>query len=182
MGLQIDLLEKPRTIDGVRIQARCPACAESGGDTKGEHLVVYPNGSFGCCIYPGDKQHRRQIFALVGKKRSIPVITVRRASRDQPARQWTSVSVTLTLPAPPTAANPDSELPVPSVPNQSLALKGPRLFIDSSGGLVIPSNSPARYHYWKGGQSVDETLNEIQSAGAFSTFTAAQVAVPNQPP
>jgi len=140
MGLQIDLLEKPRTIDGVRIQARCPACAESGGDTKGEHLVVYPNGSFGCCIYPGDKQHRRQIFALVGKKKSMPVITVRKASRDQPARQWTSVSVTLTLPAPPTAANPDSELPVPSVPNQSLALKGPRPFIDSSGCLVIPSN------------------------------------------
>ena len=244
MGLQIDLLEKLRTIDGGRIQARCPACAESGGDTKGQHLVVYPNGSFGCCIYPGDKQHRRQIFALVGKKKSIPVITVRKASRDQPARQWTSVSVTMTLPAPPTAANPelpvpsvpemksgnrlppagtlgtlisysrahtgregitcapyiegrgvlpvpsvpepsnnkDSETPVPSVPNQSLALKGPRLFIDSSGGLVIPSNSPARYHYWKGGQSVDETLNEIQSAGAFSTFTAAQVAVPNQPP
>ena len=235
MGLQIDLLEKLRTIDGGRIQARCPACAESGGDTKGQHLVVYPNGSFGCCIYPGDKQHRRQIFALVGKKKSIPVITVRKASRDQPARQWTSVSVTMTLPAPPTAANPelpvpsvpemksgnrlppagtlgtlisysrahtgregitcapyiegrgvlpvpsvpepsnnkDSETPVPSVPNQSLALKGPRPFIDSSGGLVIPSNSPARYHYWKGGQSVDETLNEIQSAGAFSTFTAA---------
>jgi hypothetical protein len=77
---------------------------------------------------------------LVGKKKSMPVITVRKASRDQPARQWTSVSVTLTLPAPPTAANPDSELPVPSVPNQSLALKGPRPFIDSSGCLVIPSN------------------------------------------
>lgn len=116
MGLQIDLLEKPRTISGGRIQARCPACAESGGDTQGEHLVVYPDGRFGCCLHPGDKQHRKRIFALVGKKRSIPVITVRRASRDQPARQWTSVSVTMNLPAPPTAANRDSELPVPSVP------------------------------------------------------------------
>jgi hypothetical protein len=64
----------------------------------------------------------------------------------------------------------------------SSALKGPRPFIDSSGGLVIPINSPDRYHWWKGGQSIDETLSEIQSAGAFSTFTAAQLAVPNQPP
>lgn len=210
MGLQIDLLEKARTIGGERIQARCPACAESGGDTKGEHLVVYPNGSFGCCIYPGDKQHRRQIFALVGKKKSIPVITVRKASRDQPARQWTSVSVTMTLPAPPTAANPDSELPVPCVPEMksgnrlppagtlgtlisysrahtgregitcapytggsgvlpvpSVPEQSPKPFIDSSGGLVIPSNSPARYHWWKGGQSVDETLRELRSSDAL---------------
>lgn len=43
----------------------------------------------------------------------------------------------------------------------SPALEGLRPFIDSSGGLVIPSNSPARYHWWKGGQSVDETLREV---------------------
>ena len=230
MTLEIDLLEKARTTGGGRIQARCPACAESGGDTKGEHLAVYPDGRFGCCLYPGDKQHRRRIFALAGKKKSIPVVTVRKASSAQTARQWTLVSVAMTLPAPPTAPDLDSEkpvlsvpemksginlppvgtlgtpflnpheysrkksityapsiyggtdLPVPSVPNQSPALKGTRPFIDSSGGLCIPTDSPARYHWWKGGQSVDETLNEIQSAGTFSTFTAAQVAVPNQPP
>ena len=241
MGLQIDRLEKARTTGGGRILARCPACAESGGDTQGEHLVVYPNGSFGCCIYPGDKQHRRQIFALVGKKKSISVITVRKASRDQPARQWTSVSVTMTLPAPPTAANPDSELPVPSVPEKksgnrlppagtlgtlisysrahtgregityapytegrgvlpvpsvpepsnskdsetpvpSVPNQSPKPYIDNDGNLRIPFDSPERFHWWKGGQSIAETLNEIQSAGAFSTFTAAQVAVPNQPP
>jgi hypothetical protein len=221
MGLQIDLLEKPRTISGGRIQARCPACAESGGDTQGEHLVVYPDGRFGCCLHPGDKQHRKRIFALVGKKRSIPVITVRRASRDQPARQWTSVSVTMNLPAPPTAANRDSELPVPSVPESksgsspslvgtlgtpffnlcalqekigythihthgslehpsqasqptsngedpkppvpSVPEQSPNPYIDADGNLRIPFDSPAWYHWWKGGQSIAETLSEVES-------------------
>jgi len=246
MGLQIDRLEKVRTTGGGLIHARCPACAVESGDTKGEHLIIYPDGRFGCCVNPGDKQHRKRIFALAGEatKRQVkPVVVVRKASATQSARQWKVVNVAMPPLQPPTSHDPklpvpsvpeaksgsspplvgtlgtpffnlralqektgythihtygslehssqasqptsngeDLKLPVPSVPNQSLAQKGLRPFIDSSGGLVIPSNSPARYHWWKGGQSVDETLNEIQSAGTFSTFTAAQVAVPNQPP
>jgi hypothetical protein len=246
MGLQIDRLEKVRTTGGGLIHARCPACAVESGDTKGEHLIIYPDGRFGCCVNPGDKQHRKRIFALAGEatKRQVkPVVVVRKASATQSARQWKVVNVAMPPLQPPTSHDPklpvpsvpeaksgsslplvgthgtpffnlralqektsythihtygslehssqasqptsngeDLKLPVPSVPNQSLALKGPRPFIDSSGGLVIPSNSPARYQWWKGGQSVDETLNEIQSEGTFSTFTAAQVAVPNQPP
>lgn len=46
--------------------AQCPACAETGGDAKGVHLVVYPDGKFSCAANPGDKAHRRRIAELVG--------------------------------------------------------------------------------------------------------------------
>ena len=50
--------------------ARCPACADDGGDNKGEHLIVFPDGRFGCVIYPvGDEdsaEHRERILELVG--------------------------------------------------------------------------------------------------------------------
>lgn len=39
--------------------------------------------------------------------------------------------------------------------------KRDRPFIDSDGGLVIPFDSDKRYHWWSGGQSVEETLKEI---------------------
>jgi len=51
---------------GSRITARCPACAESGADRKGNHLAVFPSGKFACAAMPGDSEHRRRIFALVG--------------------------------------------------------------------------------------------------------------------
>jgi len=228
MGLQIDLLEKARTTGGGRIQARCPACAEEGGDTKGEHLIIYPDGRFGCCVHPGDKQHRKRIFALAGEatKRQVkPVVVVRKASATQSARQWKVVNVAMSplqpplshdpkLPVPsvpeaesggslspvgtlgtpflnpralqektghthihtygslehpsqasqPTSNGEDFKLPVPSVPNHS-----PKPYIDTDGNLRIPFDSAARYHWWKGGQSVDETLREVgTSAAAFA--------------
>ena len=48
--------------------AKCPACASAGGDDKGEHLIVYPDGRFGCVVYPDDKNHRSSIAALAGDK------------------------------------------------------------------------------------------------------------------
>lgn len=117
MGLQIDRLEKVRTTGGGLIHARCPACAVESGDTKGEHLIIYPDGRFGCCVNPGDKQHRKRIFALVGEatKRLVkPVVVVRKASATQSARQWKVVNVAMPLPQPPPLG--DSELPVSSVP------------------------------------------------------------------
>ena len=67
MGLDLSKLEmvKPR---GPDIVARCPACAESGNDRKGEHLYVYADGRFGCVIYPAadGKAHRQRIFELAG--------------------------------------------------------------------------------------------------------------------
>lgn len=34
-------------------------------------------------------------------------------------------------------------------------------FIDSDGGLVIPFECDMKYHWWAGGQGVEETLKEI---------------------
>lgn len=53
---------------GDRIIARCPACAKDGHDQKGEHLVIMPNGRFGCVVHPGaeGKEHRKCISALAG--------------------------------------------------------------------------------------------------------------------
>ena len=46
---------------------RCPACAEHGQDAKGEHLWWDPaTGAFACVANPNDREHRQQIFALVG--------------------------------------------------------------------------------------------------------------------
>ncbi len=46
--------------------ARCPACAEDGHDNKGDHLVIYPNGKYGCVACQGDTEHRRRIWRLAG--------------------------------------------------------------------------------------------------------------------
>ena len=238
MALQIDLLEKARTTGGGRIQARCPACAESGGDTKAQHLVVYPDGRFGCCLYPGDKQHRKQIFALVGRKKSLPVIT----ARPPPRTVIQSIRVEMTpmkLPVPLTQPDPDPELPVPELKSgisspligtlgtpfsnprgysgqksityapylhegQSLPVPGvpdvpkpsdgkdldspvpsvpnrsPKPNIDTHGNLRIPFDSPERLHWWKGGQSVAETLREVgTSEAAFAGIGPAKESIPD---
>jgi len=51
-----------------KIVAQCPACHQAGADSKGDHLVVYPGGEFGCVANPGDKEHNKQILKLVGEK------------------------------------------------------------------------------------------------------------------
>ena len=53
---------------GDKIIARCPACAKTGGDKAGEHLVIFPDGRFGCVVYSGERgvEHRRWIVRLVG--------------------------------------------------------------------------------------------------------------------
>jgi hypothetical protein len=53
-----------------KMTGRCPACAEEGGDRKGEHLVIYPDGKFGCVLYPGEDghEHRQRIWELAGMK------------------------------------------------------------------------------------------------------------------
>jgi hypothetical protein len=68
MSLDLEKLEKLADLaDGVK-RARCPACAEAGGDRKGEHLRLYPDGRFGCCVHPGDHDHRKRIYALAGQR------------------------------------------------------------------------------------------------------------------
>lgn len=65
--LDLSRLVRPQTRAG-KLIAQCPACAQSGGDKSAQHLVVFEDGAgkWGCVQYPGDKEHRRQIAALVG--------------------------------------------------------------------------------------------------------------------
>lgn len=44
-------------------------------------------------------------------------------------------------------------------------LKGvmPKPFFDADGGLIIPFGSDSRYHWWKGGQSISETEEELKA-------------------
>ena len=69
MGLDLTKLETVKR-RGSNTIARCPACAESEGDCKGEHLFINDKGQFGCVLYPGadGKVHRPRIFELVGIK------------------------------------------------------------------------------------------------------------------
>jgi hypothetical protein len=69
MGLDLSRLEKVKR-RGSNTIARCPACAESGGDRKGEHLMISDAGQFGCVLFPGQsgQQHRQRIFELAGVK------------------------------------------------------------------------------------------------------------------
>src|SRR5512137_983968 len=72
MRLDIGKLEKARELAGGIVQAGCPACAEGGGDRKGEHLRIYPDGRYGCCVHPKDGEHRKRIFALAGERGKLP--------------------------------------------------------------------------------------------------------------
>src|SRR5437899_1085756 len=72
MSLDVAKLEKVRELAGGIVQARCPACAEGGGDRKGEHLRVYADGRFGCCVHPKDGEHRKRIFALAACRLHFP--------------------------------------------------------------------------------------------------------------
>lgn len=66
--IDITRLEKRRQT-GTKITARCPACASSGNDRTGDHLFIdTATGKFGCGACPGDSEHRREIFAMVGIK------------------------------------------------------------------------------------------------------------------
>lgn len=77
MSLDLARLENVREQGGKTI-ARCPACAEKGMDETGEHLIIQPDGRFGCVVHPGPegKPHRQRIAKLAGA-RGVPVIKVR---------------------------------------------------------------------------------------------------------
>jgi hypothetical protein len=214
MSLDVAKLEKARELAGGIVQARCPACAEGGGDRKGEHLRVYPDGRYGCCVHPKDGEHRKRIFALAGVRGKLPfpssgTFTLRiKTPPALPAAQ--SVRAVLTAPSSRTVRTPfrDSENGVPSVPappaddirtgrtgisksrayareeapnvrtpvytckdSESAVLPvltdsaagtllpptvagapcgGPALpYLTPGGTLVIPFDSPERYHWWK---------------------------------
>lgn len=65
MSLDLAKLEMIRDKGEAKV-ARCPACAEAGRDRRGGHLWVGADGRFGCIANPGDRDHARRIWALVG--------------------------------------------------------------------------------------------------------------------
>jgi len=67
-SIDLTLLENVRHSADGKFIARCPACAEEGHDTTGNHLCLHPNGVFTCVVHPGEngREHRKRIFALVG--------------------------------------------------------------------------------------------------------------------
>lgn len=69
MGLSLEKLNKVKH-RGTVIYAQCPACAEEGNDSKGNHLFVNSRGQFGCVLFPAEEgiQHRKRIFELAGEK------------------------------------------------------------------------------------------------------------------
>ncbi|RYD31845.1 MAG: hypothetical protein EOP85_22335, partial [Verrucomicrobiaceae bacterium] len=83
MSLDISQLKMSR-MKGGKIIAQCPACAACGGDTKGEHLFINADESWGCVLYPGDdgKAHRKDIHALAGLNDSKSA---------QKSKQWISL-------------------------------------------------------------------------------------------
>jgi hypothetical protein len=198
MSLHVEQLSKAREIGGGVIQAQCPACAENGRDKKGQHLRVYPDGRFGCCVYPKDGVHRKRIFALVGERSKLLFLpsltfTVRVASKaavetgrsvreslvqmeiglaGQATGRFPDIGTLGTANSNPRAyareealniieSLKDSETGVPGVPAITPALSDPmgergrrRMpYITAGGDLVIPFDSPERYHWWKDGQS-----------------------------
>jgi hypothetical protein len=217
MSLDTAKLEKVRELPGGIVQARCPACAEGGHDRTGEHLRIYPDGRFGCCVHPKDKEHRKRIFALAGV-RQPGTFTVRlKAPSAAPSTRSVKAALTAfksgTLGTPKTESEngvpnvpsspvadfgtlgtgnselrararvdstahidigedfqeelKDSETAVPSVPTavaaEPLSAADERLpYLTPGGTLVIPHDSPERYHWWKGGMHVWETKLEVQ--------------------
>jgi hypothetical protein len=232
MSLNVAKLEKVRELAGGIVQARCPACAEGGNDRSGEHLRIYPDGRFGCCVHPKDGEHRKRIFALVGVRKpgnfslrlntpsALPATqsvkaaltgftarTVRtpfsesvttefkasqvsqdsdRCQTDLQSKYFRTVRTAFLHPyayAREDTTNIDTPvymckdlasavLPVlagfegKAGPTPSAAPCGePPLrlpFLTAGGDLSIPFDSPVRYHWWRGGQSVAETLLEVK--------------------
>lgn len=207
MSLDVAKLEKVREMAGGIVQARCPACAEGGNDRSGEHLRIYPDGKFGCCVHPKDGDHRKRIWALAGCKLHLsPAASVSLRLKTPPAMPAVrSVKAALTAETPRTVKT-ELENGVPAVPTTPVvelrtgrttevklcararedfttdhicmvdlpeklkdsgsavraALITERLpFLTAGGTLVIPFDSPERYHWWRDGQSVPQTLAEV---------------------
>jgi hypothetical protein len=50
-------------------------------------------------------------------------------------------------------------------------------FLTAGGDLSIPFDSPERYHWWRGGQSVAQTLQEVRAGLATNERMKNAIAV-----
>lgn len=214
MSLDVSKLEKVRDFAGGKL-ARCPACAEAGQDRTGEHLRIYPDGKFGCCVFPKDREHRKRIFALAGlrEQKAVKVRVVARQNEGlvkknilgrigqtfsgteksaektrTPRTGQTKSEETFqddsrtgrTPPSPLTRGREKTEESIRELKEFEEGVRSVRdsessseletgvrpvrerlPYFASDGTLVIPFDSPERYHWWKGGQSVAETRKEV---------------------
>ncbi len=85
MSLNLENLSVSRRLPDGTLVARCPACAADGQDRKGEHLVVYPDGRFGCVAHPGDAGwlHRKAIWEAVGERKRRPPVVLKFTVREK---------------------------------------------------------------------------------------------------
>lgn len=218
MSLDLSKLEKlVHLADGAK-RARCPACAQTGNDRKGEHLLVHPDGKFGCCVFPGDRVHRKLIFALAGSQSPTAIrvrvkvpksndtgekdilgqlgrvfasseakTEIREKSGER--RETQPISKTVRTPRTPqllltrkgnTVNGSESENEAIEEFNEGVrsvrktetskdliketgGVVGNKQhcpFLLADGTLVIPFDSPEKFHWWKGGQLVSETRAE----------------------
>lgn len=65
MRLDLSRLEKVRRNADRSVTCRCPACAEDGHDTTGNHLRIWLTGAFNCCIHGKDSHHNWRIRNLL---------------------------------------------------------------------------------------------------------------------
>ena len=79
MSVDLRKLKVSRRLKDGTVVARCPACAATGQDRKGEHLVVYPDGRFGCVLHPGGGGwlHRKLIWEAVGERKRRPPVVLK---------------------------------------------------------------------------------------------------------
>lgn len=85
MSLDVRRLAVARRLEDGSILARCPACAAERKDRKGEHLVIYPDGRFGCVLHPGDagSVHRKLIWEAVGERKRRPPVVLKFTVREK---------------------------------------------------------------------------------------------------
>ena len=220
MSLDLTKLKMVRRLEGGIVQAQCPACAEGSHDRTGNHLRVYPDGKFGCCVNPKDSEHRKRIFALVGDRKPGTFGVRLRHSAGTAAVQ--SVKAALANFGPRTIRTVETELengvrgvrlqPVTADSDNSRTprtgiselrararedstthidigagsqeklkdlesgvrgvregreavppiVTGEKLpYFTPGGTLVIPHDSPERFHWWKNGMHVWETRAEV---------------------
>ena len=83
--LDLSKLENVRQRSG-KVEARCPACAQMGADTSGNHLYIGVDGRFGCIVNqgPDGEAHRKEVWRLTGSADAAqpkPIPAKRKAAR-----------------------------------------------------------------------------------------------------
>jgi hypothetical protein len=154
MSLDLTKLEKIRS-HGEKITARCPAYAENGGDRTGNHLIVQPDGRFGCVVCPGvtseARRHRSRIFALCGL-REVRLLLVGKppTARDSQSakpikanilgrlgRLFPSRSQPNSVSSSPSAVDQRSTIPVPPVPGSCESIEPHRPLTERERVLLM---------------------------------------------